>query len=523
VGAETGNAEERAEVAQYLQQIAAAVNLHFWLLNVDPIELVYASPATERAWDSPVADTHPLATRVHPEDLAAYADLFAAVSGGAREAEYRVLAGDGSERWRRSRVFPVRDANGSVFRIAGVTEDITAHKQAEQELVVHRALERLITGVSVEFVNLPAARVDDAFHAALAEFAQVIGADYAGIALVDQSDDRLRIRWQWRRSEDGTDVRPVESLQPEVATSSELLRKNGLQSVMDAPLLSHGKLLGVLAFGAIEDGKLWPSELPRLTRIAADMFANAIERLRRDSAIRSHRDQLAHVLRLGTMGQLASGIAHELNQPLAAILNYANACQRRLADGRVEVDLLRSSLQKIGAQAQRAGDVIMTLRALVRAGGARRDYHDLNALIREALSLLEAESTEKNIRIQLSEAQHLPKLQVDGIQVQQVVLNLACNAMDAIAAAAPHERSIHIETRVVGSYVEVSMSDTGPGVEPGRVETIFEDFHTTKEHGLGLGLSISRSLVEAHGGRICLDADVEAGACFRFTLPIAAA
>jgi PAS domain S-box-containing protein len=527
-----------------LAQIIGAVDLHFWLMNADPPELVYASPATLKAWGPTVSGAELRVPRVHPDDLLAYAELFSAVSGIPQEAEYRVIADDGTQRWRRSRVFPIRDAAGNVSRIAGVTEDITVRKEAEREIAVRRAIERLITTISANLVNLSAPRMEEAFCSALADLASVIGAEYAGIALVEGSDATLRVRWQWSRSGELPafpqnlsaalasefratsggyglfNLRSVSSLPSQFAESAALLMQSGIRSVVDAPLKRGDEIIGFLGFASSDEGKNWPSGLAQLVEIAADMFANAIGRIRSESAMRDHLDQLAHVLRLGTMGQLASGMAHELNQPLAAIMNYVLACERGIDAGRIDAASLRTAVRAIGAQAARAADVIKALRALVKAE-SRREYEDIDQLVTEALRLLESEASQKGIQVSFEGLHHGVRVHVDGIQIQQVLLNLLGNAFDAIQASGSSRCAVYVSTRAISpDIVEVSVRDTGPGVDAEKANIIFEDFYTSKPQGLGLGLSISRSLVEAHGGHLRLDRGQTEGACFRFTLPV---
>lgn len=534
----------QAEGAEPLAQIVGALDLHFWLLNLDPMELVYASPATLRAWGLGEGSAELRAPRVHPQDIERYANLFSAASGEAREAEYRVLEESGDIHWRHSRVFPIRDAAGKVVRLGGMTEDVTARKQAEQEIAVHRAFERLITRISADLVNLSAPRMDEAFQDALAEFGEVVEADYAGIALADNPDGTLRVRWQWSRygpppaltldltaaeasairamagGPEGFVLRSVHGLPAALAETTQVLLQSGVRSVVDAPLNSNDELFGFLGFASTDERKIWPAGLSRLAQIAADMFANAIDRIRSETAMRAHLDQLAHVLRLGTMGQLASGMAHELNQPLAAIMNYVHACERRIDAGRIDAQGLRAAVRAIGAQATRAADVIKALRALVKAE-SRREHEELGALVREALRLLDTEASKRGIRVHFDAGDDGATVHVDVIQIQQVVLNLLQNAFDAIDASGADQRAVYVSTRVVAAdNVEVSVRDTGPGVAHDKLELVFDDFYTSKPQGLGLGLSISRSLIEAHGGRLWLDPDLAEGACFRFMLPV---
>jgi two-component system sensor kinase FixL len=259
-------------------------------------------------------------------------------------------------------------------------------------------------------------------------------------------------------------------------------------------------------------------------RIVAEVFTSAIERARAENAVRSHHDALAHALRLGTMGQLAAGIAHELNQPLAAILNYVNGFDNLLASSHLDVALLRDGVRRIAEQAIRASDVIGTLRTLVRKDKGTRTWHDPNELVRTALRFIEPEASGAGARLTLDAATDLPAVQVDPIQIEQVILNLVRNAIDAVRMLPDAaRRDVRVVTRLRSpDTVEVSVTDAGSGIDPSRAGAIFDQFYTTKPDGLGLGLSISRSIIAAHGGELWMDAEPGPGATFRFTLSAAA-
>jgi two-component system, LuxR family, sensor kinase FixL len=237
---------------------------------------------------------------------------------------------------------------------------------------------------------------------------------------------------------------------------------------------------------------------------------------------RKQRERLAHVARLGTLGEMAAGIAHELNQPLAAIANYTQACQRLVAAGQMDHEELGQVLGRVTAQAQRAGNVIQRLRAFVRRHTPDRRTRDANEIIREILPLVEMDCRSHEVELQLQLLDRLPKVQVDGVQLQQVLLNLTRNAVEAMNACAPENRSLMIRSKVLnGDEAELAVEDTGPGVPASMLEQLFEPFFTTKPEGMGLGLSLSRSIIEAHGGTLRYDAQPGGGSAFRITLPTA--
>jgi len=237
---------------------------------------------------------------------------------------------------------------------------------------------------------------------------------------------------------------------------------------------------------------------------------------------RKQRERLAHVARLGTLGEMAAGIAHELNQPLAAIANYTQACQRLLAAGEMEAEELGEVLGRVTGQARRAGDVIHRLRAFVRRHTPDRRHRDANELIVEILPLVEMDCRSHEVDLKLQFQSDLPKVQVDGIQLQQVILNLTRNAVEAMNACEPESRRLVIRTEALSEdEVELAVEDAGPGVPDNLLEQLFEPFFTTKSEGMGLGLSLSRSFIEAHGGILRYDSGAELGSVFRIRLPTA--
>jgi two-component system sensor kinase FixL len=237
----------------------------------------------------------------------------------------------------------------------------------------------------------------------------------------------------------------------------------------------------------------------------------------------AHRalERMNSVARLATMGEMAAGISHELNQPLAAIANYAQACVRFLRMPAPDFPEISGALEQIASQALRAGEIIRRIRSLVRNEDVRRETQDINELIREVHGLLASDARVHDGKLALDLAPHLSNVTVDGVQIQQVLMNLVHNAFEAQSPehdGAPFE--VRIATRATDSGdVEVSVSDLGPGLAGEAEQKIFEPFFTTKASGTGLGLAISRSIIKAHDARLGYRANQPRGACFYFILP----
>ncbi len=234
--------------------------------------------------------------------------------------------------------------------------------------------------------------------------------------------------------------------------------------------------------------------------------------------LRRHQAELAHVLRVGTMGEMAAQLAHELTQPLGAIANFAAGARRRLLAQGADPELI-AVVDHVSTEALRAGDIIRRLRALIRKDGPQRSAVAINALVREVAELIRGEAHEHAVRLVLRLDPELPHVAADAVQIEQVLLNLVRNALEAMHDAGGAAPVLTIETRRGSdAAVEVAVHDSGPGIDAAEAERIFEPFHTTKPSGLGMGLAISRSIIEAHGGRLWLSPSGARGATFRFTL-----
>lgn len=244
------------------------------------------------------------------------------------------------------------------------------------------------------------------------------------------------------------------------------------------------------------------------------------ERRRIEEEARRHRAELSYLLRLSTMGEMASGIAHELNQPLTAITCYAKGCTRRIHAGVGEPAEILPVLEEIATQAMRAGEIIRQVRAFVRKGEPRREMVDLNELVRDVTCLVEAEARQHAVCMQLELASQVPPLFIDAVQIEQVIVNLVRNGLEAVSGAKRDVRELVLRTSLASAdTVEVAVCDSGGGIPQEIAERMFDPFVSTKAGGLGMGLSISRSIVEVYGGRLWATPNPTYGTTFRFTLP----
>lgn len=259
------------------------------------------------------------------------------------------------------------------------------------------------------------------------------------------------------------------------------------------------------------------------TALIIALLVQRYQRQLAENALREQRIQLAHASRVSSMGQLASSLAHELNQPLGAILRNAEAAELMLQNPAPELGEVRTVLSDIRRDDQRAGEVIDRMRALLRKHELASEPVAVPELVKEVVALVKVDAAHRQISCQVLLESDLPPVRGDRVHLQQVLLNLLLNAMDSLTRVAEDARRIVIEAGLTPTArIEVSVTDSGPGIPQDSLAHIFQPFFTTKADGMGMGLSISRTIIEAHGGRLWAENRPEGGAAFRFTLPILA-
>lgn len=284
----------------------------------------------------------------------------------------------------------------------------------------------------------------------------------------------------------------------------------------------------------------FPTELEHLLlRVAVNQAAVAVQQWRTEQSLRSEMErrealearereqrqremqrELAHANRVATMGQLTASIAHEVKQPIAATVVGAMAAQRIVSAKPADLDQVRRVLDEIEKAGRRAGDVIDRIRALIKKEPLRKDQLEINGAIREVLELTRGKAATNDVSVQTKLADELPLVEGDRVELQQVMLNLIINAIEALSETSEGSRELLISTaKTESGDVFVAVQDSGPGLSPVTLEHVFDAFYTTKPSGMGMGLSICRSIIEAHGGRLWASANVPNGATFQFTLP----
>ena len=244
------------------------------------------------------------------------------------------------------------------------------------------------------------------------------------------------------------------------------------------------------------------------------------ERKRAEEALHRAQTELAHVTRVATLGEMTASIAHEVNQPLGAVVNNASACLRWLAGQSPNLEEARKSAALIIADGHRASEIISRIRALAKKAPPQKDWLDINETILEVIALARSEAQGNRIALQTQLSDDVPLILGDRIQLQQVILNLIINAIEAMSGVGEGPRELQVSSGKDDSQgALVAVRDSGPGLDPKSLDRLFTAFFTTKPKGMGMGLDISRSIIEAHGGRLWATANQLRGATFRFTLP----
>ncbi len=238
------------------------------------------------------------------------------------------------------------------------------------------------------------------------------------------------------------------------------------------------------------------------------------------AARRQQQEELAHADRLNTLGEMASGLAHELNQPLMAIVGFGSSALQRLEYGVLDEAILKSLLMDMTSEAARAGEIIKRMRQLIQKREPQESMVNLNHVVRDTAELLNREIFSRDVTLELQLPDALPVVLADRVQIQQVLINLMTNALQAMEMIDVADRRLTVATRHEDDQIEIDVSNRGPTLETSELERLFEPFYTTKRAGLGLGLSITRKIIEAHDGRLIVRPDSNSGMTFRFTIPV---
>jgi two-component system sensor kinase FixL len=430
---------------------------------------------------------------VHADDvdqcLRGYVEAFDARRGFT--LEYRLRRRDGRYRWVLDHGVPRFAEDGVFIGYIGCAYEITDLKQAEERpRQILEATPNAMIMVTAE----------------------------GTIALVNAAAERV---FGYERAE--LIGRPIERLIPGLWRDRDLIRHHEAVAEAAARALDAGQEL----YGLRKDGRqvpieigLAPIETPEKLFVLASI-ADITDRKEAELDAQLHRAELAHVTRVATMGELAASLAHELNQPLTAILSNAQAAQRFLDSDPVDLKEVSEILQDIVQDNRRAGDVIHRLRALVRKEELDAAPLDVASIIRDVFVLTHSDAILRGSRVSLELDAALPTVRGDRVQLQQVILNLLLNAFDAMNTVSPDQRHVSVTAGLDGTaMVRIAVRDRGIGIRDDMLDEIFQPFFTTKREGLGMGLSISRSIIRAHQGRLWAENNPDGGAIFTFTLPV---
>jgi PAS domain S-box-containing protein len=458
---------------------------------------------------------------LHPDDRERTAVVWqrAVDARSFYETDYRIRRNDGIYVWHRASGVPVLEADGSIREWVGICLDITRHRQAEEKRIeAETALRRLNETLEQRIAD------------ALAEkkvYADIVENSTAAVTALDLDWRILAInranaeafeRVYGKRPAVGDDFLSLFDDAPEYVEQQRAIWSRALQGetfivVQDFGNARIERRAYEVRFNPLLNGKG--------ERIGASSTSyDVTDRVLAEAQLAAAQAQLAYANRLEAMGQLTASIAHEVNQPIAATVTNAGAALRFLSARPPNLDEVRDALDRIVRDGSRAGAVVRRIRNLIKKAPPSDERADINAAIREVIELTRSEAMKNGVPVRTELVEALPLVPGDRVELQQVILNLILNAVEAMSELSEGSRELLITTgKTESGDVLVAVRDSGPGLAPAALEHLFKAFHTTKSSGLGLGLSICRSIVEAHGGRLWVDANEPRGAVFQFTLP----
>jgi len=496
---ERKQAEESLRESEERMSLAAnAAGLALWMWDVSCDE-VWLTPEgrTLFGWTkSEPINFERFIRSLHPDDQEATREAVRRSLEGGEDyrAEYRVALSEGTTRWFVARGRVEFDRNHKPVRMRGIAIDITERKRAEEALKQSENQVRLF----VEHTPASVAMFDREMRYILTSRRWLKDYNLGEQSIIGRSHYEVfpEIPERWKEIHRRCLAGAVETCEqdpfPRLDGTVDWVRWE-----VRPWYVARGEIGGIIMF----------------TEVITD-------RKRTESELQLQREELAHLTRVSAMGELAASLAHELNQPLTAILSNAQAAQRFLSANVADLSEVREILTDIVQDNSRASEVIRRMRALVKKEELEFAPLDLPTLIQDIVLMVRSDAILHNTDVLFELDPGLPMVRGDKVQLQQVMLNLLLNAFDAMKDCPARERQVVVQGELDGGAVRVAVRDRGIGLNGDKLDKIFQSFYTTKRDGLGMGLSISRSIIEAHGGRLWAENNPDRGATFYFTLPI---
>jgi PAS domain S-box-containing protein len=524
---------KHAELARF-HELAESLDQSLILVAADLSQVFYVSPAYERltgfSCDRLYEHPRTWAESIYDEDRRSVLERVSGELHGRSELEYRIRTASGDTRWLRSVITPAFDEAGQVNCFVELAEDITNRKQAELRLRAEQAelarevelraqeLLQTVTRLQQEIeqrkqVEADLRRSETRFRRLFDTniigvlvsdiYGNVIEANEAFLDMTGYSRADLPLRWD--------KMTPREWSHASELVVQQLVRDGTAPPLEKEYIRKDGTRVPVLIGSALLDRETW-----QCVTFVIDLTG----RKNAEEQVREVNLRLEHASRLSVMGEMLADMAHEIHQPLGVIANNANGSLLRLKQGELTVEALEDRLREMATESMRVANVVRRTREFIRLREPERQLVDLNAIVMDAVQLTRLERREHRVAVILRPAGDLMPALADRVQITQVLLNLLSNAIDAVSVTGCESPKILVSTYVNDAgLLEISVADNGGGIASEHLPRIFERFFTTKSSGLGLGLPISRSIIESHGGNLECDSVCGESTVFRFTLP----
>jgi C4-dicarboxylate-specific signal transduction histidine kinase len=527
----------------YLAEGQRLTHTGSWACNIATREILHSSEEHSRlySFDSErgIPSFEEMVQRIHPEDRPRVVEIAERANCTEKdfEAQFRIVLPDGTTKYVHGIGHPVFNASGELVEYAGILMDVTERRLAE---ALRDGESRILEMIAREAPQ----------EAILENLVRVVEAQFAGLlcSVLLLDEDGLHARHgaapslpdSYAKAIDGLCIGPnagscgtaMYRREPVVVTDilvdplwepyRSVAEPYGFRACWSTPILAHsGKVLGSFAMYYREPRSPSSAETHAL-KMATHLAGIAIERkLAREERERLRQAQadLAHINRVNMMGELTASLAHEIKQPISAAVTDARTCLRWL--GRDEPDVAGASeaAARVVKDVTRAADIIGRISSLFKKDAPQREFVDVNELVREMIVLLRSEANRYSISIRTELAENLPRVMADRVQLQQVFMNLMLNGIDAMKETADGNE-LTIKSEAGDGELRIAVSDSGVGLPPERADQVFSAFFTTKDNGTGMGLPISRSIIESHGGRLWSAGTSARGATLQFTLPL---